>query len=214
MFDRAEPGRERRLLTITRGRRAVRVSPRTDLIYNRVHLFLYAVVKTMPEAEYLLTSDRLGFRLLEDSDFADLETLDTNPEVRAYFPDGVLTPEQIRERISANKTCFEENGFADFAVIDLETGNFTGRAGFGRIEHGEIEVGYVFLKDYWGRGLAQESLRALLDWAGQNLEVQRIVAYAPRHHSASFNVMKKSGMQYFKTDRMRGTDCDFYEYFF
>ena len=80
------------------------------------------------------------------------------------------------------------------------------------LEGGEIEVGYVFLKDFWGRGFAQESLRALLAWAEQNLKVARIVAYAPKQHSASFNVMQKSGMRFFKTETVRGVSCDFYEY--
>ena len=166
----------------------------------------------MSETEYLLTTERLGFRLFEDSDFADLQKLDMDPEVRAHFPDGIMTPQQIRERIAKSRTGFDENGYSDFAAIDLATGSFTGRAGFGTIEDGEVEVGYVFLKEYWGRGLAQESLRALLAWAKQNLDVPRIVAYAPRAHSASFNVMKKSGMSYFKTDAMRGVECNFYEY--
>ena len=166
----------------------------------------------MPESEYVLTSERLGFRLFRDSDFADLKKLDMDPEVRAQFPDGILTPTQIKERMSQNKASFEENGFADFAVIELETGRFAGRAGFGQIDNREIEVGYVFLTEFWGRGLAQESLRALLTWARGNLNVPRIIAYAPKTHSASFNVMKKSGMRFFKSDKMRGVDCDLYEF--
>jgi len=166
----------------------------------------------MPRIEYLLSSERLGFRLPEDADFDDLKKLDMNPEVRAQFPGGVLTPEQIKKRISENVAFFRERGFGDFAVIDLKTGKFAGRAGFGLIEGGEIEVGYVLLKEFWGRGLAQESLRALLAWAKLNLDVPRIIAYAPQQHSASFNVMKKSGMSYLKTDRMRGVSCDLYEY--
>ena len=166
----------------------------------------------MPQSKYLLTSERLGFRLPEDADFVSLNKLDSDPEVRAQFPDGVLTPEQIKERISKNAASYRKHGFGDFAVILLETGDFAGRAGFGQIENGEIEVGYVFLKDFWGRGLAQESLRALLAWAKLNLDVPRIVAYAPKQHSASFNVMKKSGMSYFKTASARGVECDFYEY--
>ena len=166
----------------------------------------------MSKSEYLLTSERLGFRLPKDSDLTSLEKLDTDPEVRAHFPEGVMTPEQIRERIVKNRTCFEDNGFADFAVVELETGEFVGRAGFGLIEGGEIEVGYVFLKRHWGRGLAQESLRALLAWAETSLEVPRIVAYAPKQHSASFNVMRKSGMRYLKTGTVHGVECDLYEY--
>ena len=166
----------------------------------------------MSESQYLLTTERLGFRLLDNSDLANLERLDGDPEVRAHFPGGVMTSEQICERIDKNRTCYEKNGFADFAVVELDTGQFAGRAGFGLIERGEIEVGYVFLKDFWGRGLAQESLKGLLAWAESNLEAPRIVAYAPMQHAASFNVMKKSGMRYFKTQIMHGVECDMYEH--
>ena len=166
----------------------------------------------MTQTEFLITSARLGFRILEEVDYESLEKLDMDPEVRAYFPDGESTPEEIRQRIVRSQANYLTRGYTEFAVVDLETGEFAGRAGFGEIEGGEVEVGYVFLKDYWGRGLAQESLRALLAWAKQELEIPRIIAYAPKEHSASFNVMKKSGMRYFKTDRMRGVDCGFYEY--
>jgi RimJ/RimL family protein N-acetyltransferase len=166
----------------------------------------------MPRSNYLFTSKRLGFRLIEDTDFNALKELDMDPEVRAQFPEGILTSEQIKERISKNKLSFKENGFGDFAMVDLESGQFVGRAGFAPFEGGEIEVGYVLLRQFWGRGLAQESLRALLNWARENLDIPRIVAYAPKQHSASFNVMKKSGMQYFKTEKTRGVECDYYEY--
>jgi RimJ/RimL family protein N-acetyltransferase len=135
-----------------------------------------------------------------------------DPEVRAYFPGGVATPDQIRKRISKNRASYKQDGFGDLAVIEIKTGKFAGRAGFGLIDGGEIEVGFVFLKEYWGRGFAQETLRALLAWAKQSLCAQRIVAYTPTQHEASINVMKKCGMQHFKTDIIRDVRCVFYEY--
>ena len=166
----------------------------------------------MPQPKYLFSSKRLGFRLIKDTDFDVLKELDMDPAVRAHFPEGTLTPEQIMERIATNEMLYRENGFGDFAAVELQTGQFAGRAGFAPTEEGDIEVGYVFLKRFWGRGLAQESLQALLIWAEDNINAPRIVAYAPRQHSASFNVMKKSGMRYFKTEKTRGVDCDYYEY--
>jgi ribosomal-protein-alanine N-acetyltransferase len=166
----------------------------------------------MSHHEFLFTSERLGIRLLDDGDFEDLKKLDMDPEVRAHFPDGVSTPVEIKEWISKSRTTYAEKGFAVFAVIELASGRFAGRAGFSQMEDGEVEVGYVLLPDFWGRGLAQESLRALLSWAKRNISVPRIIAYAPEPHAASFNVMKKSGMTYFKTGTMRGVDCDFYQY--
>jgi RimJ/RimL family protein N-acetyltransferase len=134
-----------------------------------------------------------------------------DPEVRAH-PDGVSTPAQINTRIVRSKLSVQANGHAEFAVIQLETGRFAGRAGFGPIEGGEIEDGCVFLKEFWERGLAQKSLRALFTWAKGNLRVPRIIAYAPSTHSASLNVRGKQACVFFKTDNMHGVACDFYQY--
>ncbi len=166
----------------------------------------------MLKPEFVIKSARLGFRLLEESDFENLKRLDMDPDVRAHFPEGVATPEQIKEHISRSRASHDENGFGDFAVIELETGKFAGRAGFGLIEGGEIEVGYVFNKECWGKGLAQEALRTLLAWAERSLNVRRILAYTPTQHEASINVMKKCGMRYLKTATAGKVRCVFYEY--
>ena len=95
----------------------------------------------MAHSQYLLTSERLGFRLFEDADLADLVRLDMDPEVRAHFPGGIATLAQVNERIPRNARSFRADGYAEFAVIELDTGRFAGRAGFGPMEGGEIEVG-------------------------------------------------------------------------
>jgi RimJ/RimL family protein N-acetyltransferase len=157
-------------------------------------------------------SKRLGFRMLEDQDLQNLMRLDMNPEVRAFFPEGVSTPEQLRQKIIRSRKSFLQKGFGEFSVTDLKTNEFLGRAGFAELKNGEIEVGYLLLKEYWGKGIATEALCALLDWAGKTLSVPRIVAYAPNNHQASIGVMKKAGMRYLKTEPSHGVECTFYEF--
>ena len=166
----------------------------------------------MADTGYTLKSNRIGFRALEENDLQDLVKLDTDPEVRAFFPGGVSTPGQLREKIAKSRASFLENGFGEFSMIELKTGRFMGRAGFAGLEDGEIEVGYVLLEEYWGQGLASEALGALLDWAGKSLSAPRILAYAPVGHKASLGVMRKAGMRYLKTELARGVNCEFHEY--
>ena len=166
----------------------------------------------MIESLYTLESRHIGFRMLEDRDLQNLVKLDTDPEVRAFFPGGVSTPELLREKISRSRASFLEKGFGEFSMSELKTNRFIGRAGFAGLEDGEIEVGYLLLKEYWGQGLASEALVALLDWAGKTLSVPRILAYAPVDHQASLGVMRKAGMRYLKTEIARGVNCEFYEY--
>ena len=166
----------------------------------------------MTDPEYALISKRLGFRMLEDHDLHDLMRLDMNPEVRAFFPGGVSTPKQLREKIIGSRSSFLQKGFGEFSLTDLKTNEFLGRAGFAELKNGEIEVGYLLLKEHWGKGIATEALSALLDWAWKSLSVPRILAYAPINHHASISVMKKAGMRYLKTEPGHGVECIFYEY--
>jgi ribosomal-protein-alanine N-acetyltransferase len=166
----------------------------------------------MQEKNFILQSRRLSFRRMEKSHLQNLTALDTNPEVRAYFPNGISSQPETQKRIKRSRKSFEGKGYCDFAIIHKQSEKFVGRAGFGDIEGGEIEVGYVLLKEFWGRGLAQEALKALLAWAQESIQAKRILAYAPVSHFASINVMKKGDMQYLKTEKIRNIDYVFYEY--
>ena len=164
----------------------------------------------------LLQTERLSFRLMTDADEGDLERLDSDPQVRAFFPGGTRKRPTSRERIAHNRASWAQHGLCDFIVESRASGAFLGRAGLHRMDDGEVEVGYLLLKPYWGRGYASEALRGLLSWARETLPAhavphRRILALAPTHHHASLRVMKKCGMRRFKTDTYEGTECTFYE---
>jgi RimJ/RimL family protein N-acetyltransferase len=163
---------------------------------------------------YLFTSERLGYRPVKKSDFAILLELDSDPEVRAFFPAGIMSSKQLEEKIEKYIQFYQSNKFGIFIAIELTTGEIVGRCGFGEAASDEIEVGYVFFKKFWGQGLASEALLALLGWAENNIKVDKIIAYAPVAHEASHRVMEKSGMQYYKNDvalGCSGTVCKFYK---
>lgn len=161
---------------------------------------------------FILESARLGFRLMENGDLDNLITLDTDHEIRAHFPTGISSRRECRERIEKNRNLFSELGYSDFVAIHKSSGTFAGRAGFGTTKGSEVEVGYVLMKEFWGEGLASESLVSLLAWARDFIKAKRIIAYTPVIHSASINVMKKAGMRIFKTEDAHGVECVFYEY--
>jgi [ribosomal protein S5]-alanine N-acetyltransferase len=161
----------------------------------------------------VLETERLRFRVMEAADEADLERLDGNPNVRAFFPGGIASRPTSQQRIANNRASFTEHGLCDFIVLDRATGAFMGRAGMHRMEDGEVEVGYLFFEEHWGKGFATEALRGLLAWAraaraAGRLSCERIIAFAPARHLASLRVMEKSGMRPYKTDRLKGEDVD------
>jgi ribosomal-protein-alanine N-acetyltransferase len=74
----------------------------------------------------------------------------------------------------------------------------------------EIEVGYAFGKDAWGRGYATEVARALVRWGFETLELERIVAVAYAENAASRRVMDKLGMRFEGVRYIYGTDSVYY----
>ncbi len=159
---------------------------------------------------YTLESKRLSFRPIETNDLDHIYSLDSDPEVRSFFPSGILTKEQVLEKIHKNKTLFETHGFGDFILVS-KTNEFVGRAGFGITSDNQVEIGYLFLKKFWGLGYATEATSALLKWGFENLPNNRFIAFAPLNHTGSHSVMIKCGMKYFKTDNYQGVSCKFYE---
>ena len=76
------------------------------------------------------------------------------------------------------------------------------------METGEVEVGYLIVKKFWGMGYASEVLSALLSWSKNNIDKDCILAFAPLDHKASHRVMEKSGMEYYKTDFGHGVSSE------
>jgi ribosomal-protein-alanine N-acetyltransferase len=88
----------------------------------------------------------------------------------------------------------DEHGFG-MCTVEL-AGETIGAAGLQHLDGGpEIEVGYRFLKEHWGRGYATESALASLAWGFEELGLERIVAVALETNVASRRVLEKCGLE-------------------
>jgi len=161
--------------------------------------------------KYLIKTNRLNLRLLEQRDIMYLHPLESDPEVKEFFPDGARDRAKTEDMINRFISNYTENGLPCFLLFDLESDEFIGRAGFGLTESGEIEVGYVLHKKFWGQGYASEAVTALLEYARENIDVDYIIAYAVTENIGSTRVMEKCGMKYYKTDMAKGVECKFYK---
>lgn len=86
-----------------------------------------------------------------------------------------------------------ENGFCRWCVVESSTGVTVGSCGLLRIpETREIELGYLFARDYWRLGFATEAARDCLNYGFGNLGFREIIAINCEH-SASQNVLTKIG---------------------
>lgn len=151
----------------------------------------------MPDTTVVET-ERLVLRLLTLDDLDDLAALYRDPEVRRYFPDGTRTREQTREELEwIIDVYYGRYGYGLWATILKESGAFIGRCGLLPWDIGgrtEVEVAYLLDKRHWGRGLATEAGRAIVDHAFATLAVDRLICLIDPANGASRRVAGRLGM--------------------
>jgi RimJ/RimL family protein N-acetyltransferase len=106
------------------------------------------------------------------------------------------------ERQVANQ---ERYGFSLWAVELEPEGAVIGATGLQHLADGdEVEVGYRFLRGYWGQGYATEAARAAIRFAFDELGLDRVVAVTLPTNQASRRVMEKCGLSFAGIVRVYG----------
>ena len=133
---------------------------------------------------------------MEDLD--SLYKLYSDPEIRQYFPEGVLNYEETKEELEwflNGHPKHPELGL--WATIHKPSGKFIGRCGLlpWTIEgQNEVEIAYLLDKEFWGQGLASEGALAIRDYAFKKLGLPRLVCLIDPKNIASQKVAEKIGM--------------------
>lgn len=146
-----------------------------------------------------LTTDRLTLRLIKLSDLESIHQLHSLPETDQYNTLGI--PKNIEETKSIIKPWIRDNHQTriinyTFAIEIKETGNFIGLFGLklGIKKYSRAEVWYKIHSDYWNKGYATESLRAVIKFGFDKLNLHRIEAGCAVDNIGSIHVLEKSGM--------------------
>jgi ribosomal-protein-alanine N-acetyltransferase len=101
---------------------------------------------------------------------------------------------------------YERGDFGGWGVVLKDSGAFIGTCGLDAgyaPEHARAELGYVLSREYWGKGLIPEAVRAIIAFGFARVELNRIEARCIAANIASARVMEKAGMTYEGTLRER-----------
>ncbi len=112
-----------------------------------------------------ITTERLTAERFRPEHYDLLCQIHRNPAVMATLG-GVRSDETTRQNLQDYVAHWETHGFGLWLLRDRASRALAGRAGLKWIEVGgnwEIELGYTFLPEYWGRGLASEIAAASLE---------------------------------------------------
>ena len=76
-----------------------------------------------------------------------------------------------------------------------ESGKVIGFCGIKYIPEIDLpEIGYRYLKEYWGRGIGTEAARACVEFARDDLGIEKLVALIIPENSGSIRIAEKLGM--------------------
>ena len=94
---------------------------------------------------------------------------------------------------------YQTIGFGRWAVVLKETGHIIGFCGFKQDSLiNEVDIGYRFHPDYWGKSIATEANLACIEYAKKHMALDYVVGDAMRDNQASINVLRKLGMTFVK----------------
>jgi RimJ/RimL family protein N-acetyltransferase len=147
---------------------------------------------------------------MEDAEFAYRTTSD--PEV-ARFIGGVRTLDWHIQRTKEIVDHQQIHGFARWSVILKSTGEQIGRCGpmFKEIEGvPEVELGYAFPRQHWGKGYATEAAKAVLEHCFRVAGQRRVVAIIDPGNHASIRVATKAGMAFERMIDWEGEPANLY----
>jgi len=165
-----------------------------------------------------IETERLILRDLTEQDLQGIFELDSDPEVHSYLGNKpIKTLIEAKEIIDFIILQYRKNGIGRWAVIEKESGNFIGWSGFKYINDvindrtQYYDLGYRFIKKYWGKGFATESAMACLNFGFNKLEQKDIFAIADSRNLASNKILQKIGMTNINEFDYENVPHNFYE---
>ena len=157
-------------------------------------------------------TDRILMRPLTIDDAEGLNNVNRTPDVMKYIGPVEDSVERTRQYLLKGPLAdYEKHGFGRHACIDKNTGQLIGFCGLKYVaDFDDVDIGYRFLPEYWGKGLATETSELLMDYGKQQLGLKRIVGTALPGNKGSIRVLEKLGLTYEKDVHYLGDTCVFY----
>ncbi len=163
----------------------------------------------MSEALTVKDTARLSIELMSREDADLLFELDQNPEVMRYINGGKMTTRKdLEEKMIPRMEQYRnpEKGWGLWKVTVKESAQFIGWILVRPMEFfsaepelENLELGWRFKQDAWGKGYATEAAKAVMQALTDKGGISQLSAIAMPDNTGSINIMKKLGMTYVKT---------------
>ena len=147
-----------------------------------------------------LESNRLLFRKASINDSKDMfNNWASDKEVTKYLSwDAYEKEENAVSYLKYLEEEYTKDNFYNWIVVSKEDNTPIGTIGAVDIDikNNTVEIGYYYGRKWWGKGLATESLKRVIKFFFEEVEVETIYADHIDANPASGKVMEKAGMKY------------------
>ncbi len=159
----------------------------------------------------VIETERLILRGHRVDDFDAHAALWADPVVTRFIGGVPQTREQAWVRLLRHLGMWQAMGFGFWAVTDKATGRLLGEAGFHDLKRdvspsieGTLETGWGFIPGAHGKGIATETVSAVIAWGRQNHPEKRITCLIDPQNAASIRVAEKQGFREFARTTYHG----------
>ena len=145
---------------------------------------------------FSLETERLTLRRFTPADAPYMLRQLNEPGFIANIADrGVRSVEQATAYLENGPiTSYRLNGFGFWAVIEKAGGSVIGMCGLVKRDNlPDPDLGYAFVPEYFGKGLAFEAARACVTAAKQDFALPRLLAIVNPGNQASRRLLEKLG---------------------
>ena len=151
----------------------------------------------------IIETERLYLREILPEDAQAMFEMDSDLEVHRFLGRSpVKRLEESVQHIHNIRRQYKDFGVARLAIIEKESNSFVGWGGLKFITESINgfqnfhDLGYRFIRRYWGKSYAKESAKGVIKYAFEELQLPVIYAIADIEHRASRNVLESSGFSF------------------
>lgn len=171
----------------------------TKGVFERIYQRFYGI------PWMILQTKRCLVREITIQDVDVLYEIYKDPSITRYMES--LYEDREKEREYTKKyiaNVYRFYGYGIWIVEDKESGEIIGRAGIEQKEEDCPELGYMISASYQGKGYAYEVCRAILQYAGKELGILKIISQVQKGNEASVKLLKKLG--FYRKEETRETE--------
>lgn len=145
-----------------------------------------------------LESKRLVFRKFRLEDAVEIQSIRSDELVMKFMDsnrhNSILDSESF---VSKNLDSYKNKEGIYWAIIDKQSGQFAGDFSFWKIDKSNQrgEIGYSLKPQFWGKGYMPETMKVLLDFGFNKLNLHSIKANVNPDNENSKHVLEKMGFK-------------------